>query len=148
MIHLISLKIVWLLFGLWQNMVCHFVEPNLWLHKMGDRVALVVFAVTTGWTTVISRLYSYNLVCFIWTLSLHEDERLNRIHEMLQNCMYSYFEIVLSFNFITLNSFGVTASWIYYVFFHPTYNICLLSTSFTNYLRLICSNKMSTAYKR
>ena len=57
MIHLISLEIVWLLFSLWQNMVCHFEEPNLWLHKMADRVALVVFAVTTGWTTVISRLY-------------------------------------------------------------------------------------------
>ena len=97
MIHLISLEIVWLLFSLWQNMVCHFVEPKLWLHKMADRVALVVFAVTTGWTAVISRLYSY-LICFIWTLSLHEKERLNRIHEMLQNCMYSYFEIVLSYN--------------------------------------------------
>ena len=58
-----------------------------------------------------------NLIYFIWTLSLHEKERLNRIHEMLQNGMYSYFEIMLSFNFITLNSCGITAVWIYYVFF-------------------------------
>ena len=36
MIYLISPEIVWLLFSLWQNMVCHFVEPNLLLHEMAD----------------------------------------------------------------------------------------------------------------
>ena len=128
MIHLISLEIVWLLFSLWQNTHGHTcIYSDNWLKHRHIIICIHKFD-----------LFYMNV----------EFTRKGAVKSN-QNCTYSYFEIVLSFNFITLNSCGITAVWIYYVFFTQRItSVCWVLVLQIMYIRLICSNKMTTAYKR